>query len=542
MALPGHLTVSVGSSPTKSDSYATYAASASAAAHGGGGRAVANNSHAAATTTNSSSHHNYGMSASMPSPSSVLHQGSIGIGMPSQSHTQTTTTTVTDGGAVLYPRGSGGTGHDRDDAGNGVQRGQTIVIMAVDHQLDSQVVKAISHHNRGASSTHSLHHAPPSASPSMPHANKLMHSESLFSTGASTAGGASGQGQSSSIEDEFSEEHIDFWTLRFREPQLEKSVVGAAAAARSGKLIHSLEDGFLRMFFDTFRRHVQKAILTAVSIWALYAINDHLKNEQGLRANYTETLIIRFANCGIGLGCAAALSTPCIQRRGLLMPVVGFAMITFGVAQIVFGMWDENELDPAYSVIMLLIPSTSSTLFKQRFIFTVVFQFALLFLYIMLTYSFDRFHSAGDLVLTAVGLFFANILFAVHAYRREYKMRKDYLMKMQLEREETRSQNLLVRMLPGSVIAKLREGSDFIYYKHESVTLLFSHIHDFDSHTSAMAPLQLIRMLNTLFTCFDELTDTHGVYKGQPSASRPERARCGLDESGESMLAVQAVS
>ena len=183
------------------------------------------------------------------------------------------------------------------------------------------------------------------------------------------------------------------------------------------------------------------------------------------------------------------------------MPVVGFAMITFGVAQIVFGMWDENELDPAYSVIMLLIPSTSSTLFKQRFIFTVVFQFALLFLYIMLTYSFDRFHSAGDLVLTAVGLFFANILFAVHAYRREYKMRKDYLMKMQLEREETRSQNLLVRMLPGSVIAKLREGSDFIYYKHESVTLLFSHIHDFDSHTSAMTPLQLIRMLNTLFTC-----------------------------------------
>ncbi len=138
------------------------------------------------------------------------------------------------------------------------------------------------------------------------------------------------------------------------------------------------------------------------------------------------------------------------------------------MAQIVFGLWDENELDPAYSVIMILIPSTSSTLFRQRFVFTVVFQFALLCLFVTITYACDRFHSTNDLVLTALGLFFANCLFAVHAYRREYKLRKDYLMKRQLEREEVRSQNLLLRMLPASVITKLREGSDFIYYKVSS--------------------------------------------------------------------------
>jgi class 3 adenylate cyclase len=162
---------------------------------------------------------------------------------------------------------------------------------------------------------------------------------------------------------------------------------------------------------------------------------------------------------------------------------------------------------------MILIPSTSSTLFKQRYIFTVVFQAALLLLYILITYTFDSFHSASDLVLTAVGLFFANCLFAVHAYRREYKMRKDYLMKCQLEKEEVRSQNLLLRMLPASVISKLREGSEFIYYKHPAVTLLFSHISDFDEHVHSMTAMQVIRMLNALFTQFDLLTDIHGVYK-----------------------------
>lgn len=92
-------------------------------------------------------------------------------------------------------------------------------------------------------------------------------------------------------------------------------------------------------------------------------------------------------------------------------------------------------------------------------------------------------------------------------------MRRDYLMKCQLEREEVRSQNLLLRMLPGSVISKLREGSQFIYYRHESVSLLFSHIHDFDDHVSNMTAMQVIRMLNSLFTSFDELVDVHGVYK-----------------------------
>jgi len=395
------------------------------------------------------------------------------------------------GAGAAAAAATGGGGGGESDVAAAARRSETVVIMAVD-RADSQVVMAKQQTGNGYKAA--------------------LTSESLFARGA---GG--GKGGSSDLhdgpEDEFSEDHIDFWTLRFREPVRDKRVVGSAAAARSGQLLHSLEDGFLALYFVQFRKKVQKAMITAVAIWALYVINDVQKNSQGLRNKYEETLIIRFTNCAIGLLCTAMLSTQFVQRRRLMMPVVGFAMMTFGVAQIVFGMWDKNELDPAYSVIMLLLPSTSSTLFKQRFIFTVVFQFLLLFLYITLTYAFDRFHSASDLLLTAVGLFFANILFAIHAYRREHKMRVDYLTKLALEREETRSQNLLLRMLPASVICKLREGSDFVYYKHDAVTLLFSHISDFDEHTSAMAPLQLIRMLNTLFTRFDELTDRHGIYK-----------------------------
>jgi hypothetical protein len=419
-------------------------------------------------------------------------------------------------GSPLSKRGGGSPGADATT----LRRDATVVIMAVD-EADKAVVKHPTVHMQMQRSAQNVNQQP----------------ESLFHIHRNRRHAHGGH----SSHDEFNEDHIDYWTLRFKHveappppPTTTASMVAKhahASGSHHGKVDRTLESGFLADFFDRYWTKVQKGIITAVIIWGLYVINDVQKNAEGLRKNYHETLIIRFANCGLGLMCAAALSTPFIQKRKLLMPVVGLAMITFGVAQIVFGMWDENELDPAYSVIMILIPSTSSTLFKQRFIFTVTFQAALLLLYILITYAFDSFHSASDLVLTALGLFFANCLFAIHAYRREYKMRKDYLAKCQLEREEVRSQNLLLRMLPASVIAKLREGSEFIYYKHESVTLLFSHIHNFDEHVHSMTAMQVIRMLNSLFTRFDELTDIHGVYKvetigdGQHTTATRRRVR-----------------
>ena len=67
-----------------------------------------------------------------------------------------------------------------------------------------------------------------------------------------------------------------------------------------------------------------------------------------------------------------------------------------------------------------------------------------------------------------------------------------------------------------------------------NVTVLFSHIHDFDSLTAQLEPLevsqaigndvhlillrsalQLLALLNKLFSRFDFLTEEHKVYKGE---------------------------
>mmetsp|Transcript_12291 Transcript_12291/g.34533 ORF Transcript_12291/g.34533 Transcript_12291/m.34533 type:complete len:625 (+) Transcript_12291:89-1963(+) len=79
--------------------------------------------------------------------------------------------------------------------------------------------------------------------------------------------------------------------------------------------------------------------------------------------------------------------------------------------------------------------------------------------------------------------------------------------------EAQRSDVLLKQMLPESVIARLNSGVRPVYDNLSEVSILFSDIVGFTTLASVLPTEQLIHMLDTLFTAFDELTDKHGVYK-----------------------------
>ena len=49
--------------------------------------------------------------------------------------------------------------------------------------------------------------------------------------------------------------------------------------------------------------------------------------------------------------------------------------------------------------------------------------------------------------------------------------------------------------------------------KFEGSTILFSDIVTFTNIAAAVQPIQIVDMLNELYTRFDSLTNTHDVYK-----------------------------
>lgn len=83
----------------------------------------------------------------------------------------------------------------------------------------------------------------------------------------------------------------------------------------------------------------------------------------------------------------------------------------------------------------------------------------------------------------------------------------------QLEEEKMKTDALLYRMLPKSVAEQLKRGEPVTAESFDQVTIFFSDIVGFTSLAADSKPLEIVSLLNDLYTCFDNIIDCHDVYK-----------------------------
>jgi guanylate cyclase len=82
-----------------------------------------------------------------------------------------------------------------------------------------------------------------------------------------------------------------------------------------------------------------------------------------------------------------------------------------------------------------------------------------------------------------------------------------------LEREQARSESLLLNILPASIAERLKAGSQTIADGYAEATILFADLVGFTRMSTTVSPEQLVAMLNRLFSRFDEISDRFGVEK-----------------------------
>ncbi|EPB69338.1 hypothetical protein ANCCEY_11565 [Ancylostoma ceylanicum] len=83
----------------------------------------------------------------------------------------------------------------------------------------------------------------------------------------------------------------------------------------------------------------------------------------------------------------------------------------------------------------------------------------------------------------------------------------------ELTEEKKKSDILLYRMLPKQVAERLKLGQPVEPETFDCVTLFFSDVVSFTTLASRCTPLQVVNLLNDLYTVFDAIIDEHDVYK-----------------------------
>lgn len=72
---------------------------------------------------------------------------------------------------------------------------------------------------------------------------------------------------------------------------------------------------------------------------------------------------------------------------------------------------------------------------------------------------------------------------------------------------------MLLNILPEPIAKRLKDSTETIADGVEEVSVLFADIAQFTPFSSALSPLDVVRVLNRMFSAFDEIATRHGIEK-----------------------------
>ncbi len=83
----------------------------------------------------------------------------------------------------------------------------------------------------------------------------------------------------------------------------------------------------------------------------------------------------------------------------------------------------------------------------------------------------------------------------------------------EVRRERDRSDKLLLNILPPAIAERLKRNEVNIAQGHADVTVMFADIVGFTRMTEELSPVETVKILNDVFSIFDDIADKYGVDK-----------------------------
>ncbi|MEG4168598.1 MULTISPECIES: adenylate/guanylate cyclase domain-containing protein [unclassified Microcoleus] len=86
-------------------------------------------------------------------------------------------------------------------------------------------------------------------------------------------------------------------------------------------------------------------------------------------------------------------------------------------------------------------------------------------------------------------------------------------MEAALKKEQKKTDGLLLNILPGAIVDRLKHEPGVIADKFERATILFADLVNFTQISTTMSATKLVYLLNEIFSAFDQLSEKHRLEK-----------------------------
>jgi class 3 adenylate cyclase len=172
---------------------------------------------------------------------------------------------------------------------------------------------------------------------------------------------------------------------------------------------------------------------------------------------------------------------------------------------------------PGYGVAAIMLLYLFAFVSRTRFVFAAARSVVIAAAFLVAVLAYD-----GPESLALDGLFFVTAtvgsLLALHLleHARRRLFFQDLVIREQSEaiaREREKSDRLLLNVMPASISARLREGESEVADEYPSVTVMFADIVGFTPLAAGLRAADVVRLLNALFSSFDDLVAARGLEK-----------------------------
>jgi len=130
---------------------------------------------------------------------------------------------------------------------------------------------------------------------------------------------------------------------------------------------------------------------------------------------------------------------------------------------------------------------------------------------------------SGGIPMNTIGVFFALnfaamsslLYFLVRYFVIETEKIKSQLDQQHalLAEEQKKSERVLFNVLPSNIAERLKNNQGLIADGYADVTVMFADLVNFTQLTEQMSPEQMVGLLNTVFSGFDDLSEKYGLEK-----------------------------